>query len=635
MTIKTRDSEITVSMSHTREIEISDLLQINLKLPKSIGTIQSVKAVFNRKFEDPCIIMEMYKTKEERNFIEYEVMVSFAPYHRYENYFFFFSLVVNEKELYVKINRETNKAFFTTGESPYWRILVIQDNFSVPDWSKNAVFYQIFVDRFCRSSSKKLSQIAGRHYRNWGEMPDWQRNTHGDFHNNDFFGGNLKGIEEKLAYLKDLGIDVLYLSPINFSSLRYERYAATDHMQIDPDAGNFEDLENLHRKANEMGMHLILDVAFNHCNSDNPIFQDAISNPSSKYRNWFYIHDDGTYEYWYGQFRDMPLFNQFCYEYQQYVYGENGVIETYGRHVDGFRLDLASELQPFFLEGIRSKARKMGSKLILGECWNKANCETLGKGLDCITNYLFTNAVLKYVAFGETDCIKEQVFDIIESYPQNTLDTMLNALDTHDMMRALTILSLKCVRRGYFDIWEIDRDPSPWHFKTETGRTGFSTDGFREFEFANDKLSPQEYANSVKRLKTAFMLMGTLPGNLCIFYGTEKGLHGFKDPFNRKCMDWKNGDVALENFFKKYLHFWKSFKGSKIDICFLHLSSEMAAIEVKNLHNSMLTILNNTDSDIKIQIPEKYIVAQNRRIFTENATEEMLHGYGGISIILN
>ena len=633
MTNITCDNEILVTMSHTREIAINDVLQVNLKMPRNIGNIQVVKVIFNRQNENPCIIKEMHKTKEEDDFIEYEGMVSFAPFHRFENYFFFFSLTVDGIELFIKINRDTKKPFITTGESPYWRILVIQNDFTVPEWSKNAVFYQLILDRFYKSPNRKCANIEGRNYRKWGEMPDWQRNSNGDFHNNDFFRGNLKGIEEKLDYLKNLGIDVTYISPINFSTFRYEHYAATDHMQIDPDAGSFEDLESLHTKANAKGIHLILDIAFNHCNSDNPIFQDALNNPNSIYKDWFYIHDDGSYEYWYGQFKDMPIFNQHNYDYQQYVYGENGVIAKFAKYVDGFRLDLAEALEPFFLEGIRKAARRYGRKLIVGEYWEKASPYILGKGLDCITNYPYANAVLKYIAFGEAEYLERETFDIIESYPKNTLDTMLNALDTHDTMRALTILSLKCVRSGYDRIWEIDKDPSIWHIETNCGRD-FLTDEFRKFEFENDKLSKEEYELAVKRLKIAFVLMGTLPGNLCVFYGTEKGMHGFKDPFNRKCMTWEENDNSLEEFFRGYLHFWKKFKGSKLDLKYLELNDKTCMIEVENDENSMLTIINRSDREEPIKIPEKYLSAKEENIFIENGTKKILHGFGAISIIL-
>ncbi|MEI3356389.1 MAG: alpha-amylase family glycosyl hydrolase [Clostridia bacterium] len=102
-----------------------------------------------------------------------------------------------------------------------------------------------------------------------------------------------------------------------------------------PDAGTFENLKELHEKANANGIKIIIDVAFNHCNSDNRIFQEAIRNPSSKYRNWFFIDNNGNYQYWYNEFKDMPVFNQRNYEFQQYVYGENGVIAKYAPYVDG------------------------------------------------------------------------------------------------------------------------------------------------------------------------------------------------------------------------------------------------------------------------------------------------------------
>ena len=108
---------------------------------------------------------------------------------------------------------------------------------------------------------------------------------------------------------------IAHNSPINFSTFRYDRYAATNHLMIDPDAGTFEDLDKLHKKANENGIHVILDIAFNHCSIDNPIFVDSIRNPNSKYKDWFKKDKDGRVVFWYG-FKDMPEFNQQSKGYQ-------------------------------------------------------------------------------------------------------------------------------------------------------------------------------------------------------------------------------------------------------------------------------------------------------------------------------
>ena len=120
----------------------------------------------------------------------------------------------------------------------------------------------------------------------------------------------VKGIIEKIPYFKLLGVDVLYLSPINFSTFRYDRYAASNHLMIDPDAGTFEDLKELHDKANKNGIHIILDIAFNHCSIDNAFYVDAVTDPNSQYRDWFKRDNDGNISFWYG-FTDMPEFNQY------------------------------------------------------------------------------------------------------------------------------------------------------------------------------------------------------------------------------------------------------------------------------------------------------------------------------------
>ena len=530
------------------EVEIGKTFRIELEISNDFGWIQNVEVLLNQFGEEPTIIKQMKREEEREGIGKYCTEVQFS---RLGNYFFFFSLEINGEKKAIKISRNTNKPeiMYSWDEAPYWRMLVIQRNFEIPEWSKDAIAYQLFVDRF-RNGKNRKGQQEGRNYRIWGEFPNWHKNRCGNFHNNDFFCGNIEGIYEALEYLKKLSVDIIYISPINESLYRYERYASTNHMEIDPDAGTFEDLDKLHKKANEMGMHIILDIAFNHCSSDNPIFKEALNNPNSKYRNWFYF-ENGSYRSWYG-FPDMPIFNQWCKEYQDYVYGENGVVAKFATYVDGFRLDLANELQLFVLEGIRNRANQYGKHLILGEYWYNTSIEILGKGLDCPTNYMFTAAILRFVTCGGGKGFSRKIEEVLENYPQNTIDTMFNSLDTHDMMRAITILSKKFIRNEPDRIWEIDKEGSKWHV-TINGRGVFLTEDFRKFEFENDKLSKEEYDVAIKRLKIAVVLQYFLPGIPCIFYGTEVGMHGFKDPFNRKCFNWDENswDKDLLKFYKE------------------------------------------------------------------------------------
>ncbi len=621
---------IRVMTSPKQEVEVGKTFRVMLEISNTFGWIQNVQVLFNQYGEGPSIVKQMIRKEENDGIGKYYADVQFD---RLGNYFFFFSLEINGETKAIKISRKTNEPelMYAWDEAPYWRELVIGQGFEVPEWSKDAIAYQIFVDRFCNGGNKQ-GKRQGRNYRAWGEFPNWHRDSSGHFHNNDFFCGNIEGICEHLDYLKSLSVDIVYISPINESLYRYERYASTNHMEIDPDAGTFEDLDKLHKKANEMGMHIILDIAFNHCSSDNPIFKEAWRNPNSKYRDWFYF-ENGGYRSWYG-FPDMPIFNPNSKGYQDYVYGENGVVAKFAPYVDGFRLDLASELQPFVLEGIRNRANQFGKHLILGEYWHKVPIEVLGKGLDCPTNYLFTAAILRFVACGKGDTFASKIYEVLESYPQNTIDTMFNSLDTHDMMRAITILSKRFIREDRDRIWEIDETGSRWHV-IRNGRGEFLTDEFRQFEFDNDKLTSSEYDIATKRLRVAVMLQYFLPGIPCTFYGTEVGMCGFKDPFNRKCFDWneEHWDKELLKYYQEIGKFRKQYQGAGSSFEVLQADQDVVIFERRNETNSVFVAVNRGEQRRYFDVPQDF--KQKAKTFTlnANADQNYLEPYGGMIIL--
>ena len=622
---------IRLKTSPKQEVEVGKTFRVTLEISNTFGWIENVQVLFNQYGESPSIVKQMKKEEENDGISMYCTEVQF---NRLGNYFFFFSLEINGKAMAIKISRKTNQPMLMHPweESPYWRELVINQSFEVPEWSQDAIAYQLFVDRFCKGGEVQGTQET-RQYRVWGDFPDWRRNSSGQFHNNDFFCGNIEGICKMLEYLKSLSVDIVYLSPINESLYRYERYASTNHMEIDPDAGTFEDLDKLHKRANEMGMHIILDIAFNHCSSDNPIFKEAMSNPNSKYRDWFYINGS-SYICWYGIFTDMPVFNQQAKGYQDYVYGKDGVVAKFAPYVDGFRLDLASELQPFVLEGIRNRANQYGKHLILGEYWHKVPIEILGKGLDCPTNYPFTDAILKFVAFGRGSEFASKIYDVLESYPKKTIDTMFNSLDTHDMMRAITILSLKCVRDEPDRIWEIDKEGSRWHV-VRNGRGEFLTDDFRQYEFDNDKLGKEEYDLATRRLKVAVILQYFLPGIPCTFYGTEVGMHGFKDPFNRKCfpLNGEDQDRELFSFYQEIGKFRKLYHavGSTFEV--LYADQDVFIFVRRNETNSVFVAVNRGEQRRYVDVPEDFKGDVKTFTLNANTDQNYLEPYGGMIIL--
>ena len=600
------------------EAEVGDVVTIVVTIPKEYGTVSQVQVLFNKEGENPSIIKSLDRKEEKENDTAYyfETKIVFKEVTKL---FFYFSVNINGQNQAIKINRKTQKPFITIQESPYWSILIINKNFSVPTWSKGAIYYQIFVDRFFRPSGN-FKLVEGRNYRKWGEMPNFYRNVDGKFHNNDFFGGNLKGIEEKLEYLKKLHVTVIYLSPILFSKYRYDRYATTDYEKIDINAGTIEDLKSLHDKANAMGIKLILDVVFDHLGSDNPIFIDAISNKDSKYRDWFFIDNDAKYRYWYNEFTDMPVFNQKNKKYQEYIYGNGGIIEKLSKYVDGFRQDVAEEIENSFLEGLRNKANEYTKHVTIAEHWHKADVKELGRCYDTTTNYLYTNAIYKWILYGEAEYFKNQIRDIIESYPEESLCSMLNSLDTHDIVRALTIIGGKWMRHDYKEIWKIDEYPSKWH-KVVNGKMVFLTDEFRKDEAENDKLNPIEYRLAKEKLKIAALLQYVLPGNPCIYYGTEIGMHGYKDPFNRKCFEWDKIDKSLLRFYRRLGKFRTdnidNLSNSDTDI--LYIDDKIVYLK----RNNLLIIINSSSISQKLSIPQEFI--KGELLFTVKKQKESNH----------
>jgi len=190
-----------------RKIALGKELEIRVEIPKEVGKVENLKVLFNKFGENPSIIQELQKTKEEEN---YETYCTKVQFNKLGEYFFFFLVKIDGREKAIKISRETNEPFITEGESPYWKVLIHND-YTVPGWAKGKIVYQIFVDRFNKSSNYVAEQQPERKYRIWGHQVNWGRDENGHFHNNDFFGGNLKGIEEKLDYLESLGVEILYL----------------------------------------------------------------------------------------------------------------------------------------------------------------------------------------------------------------------------------------------------------------------------------------------------------------------------------------------------------------------------------------------------------------------------------------
>ena len=417
-----------------------------------------------------------------------------------------------------------------------WQITVYDKQYRTPDWMKGGVMYQIFPDRFYKAGDLPIAQ--GKILRDdWGGLPNYRPNEFGKVLNNDFFGGNLAGITEKLDYLHDLGVTVIYLNPI-FEAYSNHRYDTGDYLKIDPLLGETKDLDNLVSEAKARGIHIVLDGVFNHTGSDSRYFNrynhydsvGAYQSPYSPYFDWYTFHSyPDSYDSWWG-IETLPAVNETSPSYQEFIFGENGVLKTWLKHgIGGYCLDVADELPDFFLEKLRKAVKDCNSEaVIIGEVWEDASNKIAyskrrkylqGHELDSVMNYPLKDAIISYVLSGNTKQLRETIDLLIDHYPKQTLDVLMNILGTHDTSRILTVLS---------------------------GKTCSNKD-----EMAVTFLTEREKASAKMKLMMAAVLQFTLPGIPCIFYGDENGMEGFIDPFCRRCYDWTKSDNELIAFYKQ------------------------------------------------------------------------------------
>ena len=405
-----------------------------------------------------------------------------------------------------------------------------------PKWIHGGIIYHIFVDRF-KSDGKLRPRHGVVQREDWGGCPYFLPDEKGIVRNNDFFGGDLYGIIEKLSYLEDLGVNCIYLSPV-FQADSNHKYDTGDYLKVDDAFGGDEALEELCKKAKERGIKVILDGVFNHVGSDSVYFNrygnydsvGAYKNKHSPYHDWFYWIDDETYESWWG-IELLPTMNKQNEDYREFLCGKDGVIAHWmKRGVSGWRLDVVDELPDVLLDPLCEAMRRENKNVfIAGEVWEDASHKIaysvrrryfLGGQLTSVTNYPLKNAIIAFVKDGDVNELSYTMAGLCRNYPKYVLDSLMNIIGTHDTMRILTVLSGAKFPEG-------------------------------KLEMSYFKLSEDELNLAKRRLRLASALQFTLPGVPCVYYGDEAGMEGCIDPFNRRCYPWGNEDLNLLEWYKK------------------------------------------------------------------------------------
>ena len=423
-------------------------------------------------------------------------------------------------------------------EPPSYQITVYDPAGEGPAWMREATMMQIMVDRFHRAGEKDQKDLAPwcYYHKDWYEWPDLNLELDAQEHSaNDFFGGDLRGIEEKLPYIESLGVTVLYLNPI-FRSPSNHKYDTGNYLQVDPSFGTEEDLRSLCAAAKKRGIRVILDGVFSHTGADSVYFNKygtygegagAYRDEKSPYRAWYRFRSwPKDYDCWWG-FTTLPNVNEMDKSYRAFINGEDGVAAHWIKAgAAGWRLDVADELPMPFLRELRRRVKTTdGEAMLLGEVWEdptnkiaygEARCYCAGDTLDSVMNYPLREAVLAFFTFKiDAYALVRRIEAMRESMPPSFFYSLMNLLGSHDKPRAINVLA---------DCGNMQPE--------------------RRYRFPLE-LTKEQYERGKRRLIAAWTLICALPGMPCIYYGDEAGLTGMADPFCRKTFPWGREDEEL------------------------------------------------------------------------------------------
>jgi glycosidase len=416
-----------------------------------------------------------------------------------------------------------------------YRLTVHKPDFVVPDWARDAVYYYIFPERFRNGDRSndpkpgidKYQDTSVEFHENWLDRPYKPGTGDGSdaVHNNDFFGGDITGIIEKLDYIAELGANTLYITPL-FTASSNHKYDTADYRNIDPHFGDNADFSRLTAEAAKRGLRVIPDASLNHTGRDSIYFDRFSKYPEvgafeggkirgdSAYADWYSFDasqgdPDQQYKGWVGVI-DLPELNKASPSFRRFAYGaDDSVMKQWlDRGAAGWRMDVAPWVPDDFWREWRSAIKQhRPDALTIAETWFDASKYFLGDSFDSTMNYIFRNAVLDYANGAKASIVYENIEYLREVYPPQSFHVLMNLLSTHDVPRSLHVF-------GY--------------------------------QSASD--TAEAVAQAKQRLRLAVFFQMIFPGAPAIYYGDEVGVTGGEDPFNRATYPWadRGGEPDLE-----------------------------------------------------------------------------------------
>lgn len=525
--------------------------ELNIRLRADKKDKLDVSLIYTYKCDYPHVWKEakMEKTFEDGYFSYYEINLKLA-----DKRLAYVFKVEDENEAYYLSENGLEEAYdfenfyFTSFHMPY---IHEADLFEPVEWMKDAVFYQIFPERFRRGDFSKDDSYINQA---WEDLPSPK----------SFAGGDIKGIIEKLDHIKDLGVTCLYLTPI-FISPTNHKYDTIDYFEIDPQFGDKNDFKKLVEKAHSLGIRIVLDAVFNHMCHENPVFKDVRENgKESIYYDWFYIDGDKAdiekinYET-FAHVYNMPKLRTSHKQVQDYLIkiGKYWIEEF---DVDGWRLDVSDEVSHDFWKRFRKAIKSAkADAVIIGENWHNAETFLRGDEFDSIMNYAFTKACLDYFK-GKISAkeASDKLNMILMRNRDQANRMMLNFLDTHDTPRFIT-----------------------------------------------------EIGGSREKLLAALALSVVYMGANSLYYGTEVGLEGKGDPDCRRTFPWDKLDEE-KDFLEKTKEIMAIKKHQTIKNGNIRISSEGDLLLVERFtKEKTLGLAINLGSQIDFALADEKILLSN------------------------
>ena len=638
-------------------IEKGASLEVLLFIPLREAALE-VNACIRKDYEDYVVRIRMVRTGWEN---DQDIYTCTLPTDRVGLFWYWFELETGSG-YGMKFSCAAGGRVSFVGRHEEMRPLqltVYERKYAQPEWLKGGIIYQVFIDRFARGNDPRVTdplthpdgeapddapeaekeaggEMSSEAFRQmeevlkadpvksryhirsydewydnraersvvlrdeWGACPHWAPDQHGEILNNDFFGGNLYGIREKIPYLKSLGVTCLYLNPI-FESYSNHRYDTGDYGKVDALIGDEEAFRALCADCEKAGIRVILDGVFNHTGDDSLYFNrygtydsyGAWNHEDSPYReryNWTGYYD---YHTWWG-IRTLPTVRKDSYAHREMLFSGDGIIRRWIRAgAAGWRLDVVDELPtPFLRELVSAAKAERSDAVVLGEVWEDASNKIAyesrrsyfqGEELDSVMNYPWKDAILSYLRDSNGAGLGDSVTEICTNYPPEVLSCLMNPLGTHDSVRAITALAGE----------ELNTNDRSLKYQT--------------------RLSEAEYAHGRMLMKMAVLIQMFLPGVPSIYYGDEAGMEGYNDPFNRRCYPWGEEDEELLTWYRTVTALRserREFFG-EADCEVLHADDGVFAFRRTNADRSVVCIVNRSSDSYATMCTKGYVMIES------------------------